>query len=252
MASASASKRGIENIGPIYSHAAAEAAMLPDRSTTNTGQKAATPIPTATGEYHNRRPVTAGGTIGAGQAEGRASPERVCTGRRVRIGATWSLVGGWGDIDSSYGVGDRVASGTQGGIVVRPKSEGSIGSVALDGPTAANGSGSSYRRQGNVKNASATAPWATIGSRFGPSNENASCMSKTSALGTTCASGITEKATVTGSTVSDPGGDHWSFENPAAFRDAMDALGLLVGMGHQELLTLVRCRLVVTTGRNGT
>lgn len=231
-------------MAPCYSHAPAEAAMLPDRSTTNafagntrTGQKAAAPIPTATGEYHNRRPVIDRCTIGAGQAKGRDNPERVCTGRRVRIGATWGLVGGWGDIDV---VGDRVASGTQGGVVVAPKSEGSIGSAAVDGPTAANGSGRSYRRQGNFKNASATAPWATIGSRFGPTS-----VSKNSALGMTVASGVTEKARVIGSTVSDPGGgDYWSFENPAAFRDAMDSLGLLVGMGHQELLTLVRCGLV--------
>lgn len=180
----------------------------------------------------------------AGQAEGRDNPERACTGKRVRIGATWGLVGGWGDIDANNGVGDRVASGTQGGIVVKPQSEGSKGSAALDGPTAANGSCSSYRRQGNFKNASATAPWATIGSRFGPTIKNASCVSSASkknmALGIRGASGITEKAKLIGSTVSEPEGDDWCFENPAAFRDAMDALGLLVGMGHQELLTLVR------------
>lgn len=34
-------------------------------------------------------------------------------------------------------------------------------------------------------------------------------------------------------------GDPHSFEDHAAFRDAMDDLGLLVGLGQQEVLTLV-------------
>lgn len=33
--------------------------------------------------------------------------------------------------------------------------------------------------------------------------------------------------------------DPYSFEDHGAFRDAMDDLGLLVGLGQQEVLTLV-------------
>lgn len=123
----------------------------------------------------------------------------VTEGRRARSGATWGLVGGWGDCPSVSGDGRAPVGGAE----------------------VHNGASQESKA---VKAAGPAAPWATV-------------------YGVPAAVGIRDAvgggrvvATVGGSIGQGP---VVAFEDERVFRDAMDGLGLLVGLGQQEVLTLV-------------
>ncbi|CAB1110814.1 unnamed protein product [Ectocarpus sp. CCAP 1310/34] len=173
---------------------------------------------------------------GAGFSNGRGVP----SGRRARSGATWGLVGGWGD---SY------ANTTETGEYKNSSTTTSnIGTVdeprcvsELVQPCVSYGYTHHENRGGNPKNESATAPWAAVQAAgvnvFKLSTGQAALMARKSAGTPRRADAGTD---VGAKRSSAEGNGYDTFEGHEAFRDAMDGLGLLVGLGQQEVLTLVR------------
>eukprot|EP00752_Nemacystus_decipiens_P017835 g15991.t1 len=187
------------------------------------------------------------GPVTSGRATGSGAPHNgkhgAPTGRRARSEATWGLVGGWGDSFAS-------TSQAQAGVENAPGKGGSSSSsserhvVVKAQPSCEYGY---YRRGGgNPKNESATAPWAAVQAAgvnvFAPNSGQAGPAARSADTGGGVGSGAT-RTRRSGEDHSDP----YSFEDHAAFRDAMDDLGLLVGLGQQEVLTMVRA----FTGKRG-
>lgn len=167
---------------------------------------------------------------------------------RAHGGATWGLVGGWGGgchspchEDSGTAARDAAASGVNRNASI-------VGSEVGGGPHAPHGGGEEIRMlggddrkiinqrrycgKGNFKNASATAPWATTAQAAGGK------VSRVQAVGVAKGAGTRGGGGASGRRRGGRGGVY-SFEDQGAFRDAMDELGLLVGLGQQEVLTLV-------------
>lgn len=113
------------------------------------------------------RPIGGRNYTGQGKESGGAH-----TGRRVRSGATWGLVGGWGDGYAEADQADAASDSFLGGRGNSPRgsinnrSRSSERRVPLEAQTSymdAYGVRPRGRKQGgNRKNESATAPWAAV------------------------------------------------------------------------------------------
>ncbi|CAM9276231.1 unnamed protein product [Ectocarpus sp. 4 AP-2014] len=169
----------------------------------------------------------------AGLSNGRGVP----SGRRARSGATWGLVGGWGDsYANTTETGENNNDNNNIGTVDEPR-----GVSELVQPSVSYGNTHHENRGGNPKNESATAPWAAVQAAgvnlFKLSTGQAALMARKSAF----TPGRADAGTDVGARRSSAEGNGCdTFEGHEAFRDAMDGLGLLVGLGQQEVLTLVR------------
>ncbi|CAN0009012.1 unnamed protein product, partial [Sphacelaria rigidula] len=156
------------------------------------------------------------------------------TGRqRARSGATWGLVGGWGDCPGGADEGARIRRGVCMHHGCSLLVSAAIGSPATDITTTYQ-----YTRveeRGGAKSAGSPAPWATVhgvpaaavARDRGAKGRSTAAAARGGVAGGEVAERIERGAVV-------------AFEDEEAFRDAMDELGLLVGLGQQEVLTLVR------------
>ncbi|CAM9936497.1 unnamed protein product [Ectocarpus sp. 6 AP-2014] len=173
---------------------------------------------------------------GAGLSNGRGVP----SGRSARSGATWGLVGGWGDsYANTTETGENHNSTTTNNNIGMV--DGPHGACQLVQPSVSDGYTHHMNRGGNPKNESATAPWAAVQAAgvnvFKLSTGQAALMARKSA-GTPRRAAAGTDVGAKRSSADGNGCD--TFEGHEAFRDAMDGLGLLVGLGQQEVLTLVR------------
>lgn len=141
-----------------------------------------------------QQPATGGAVDACGYSghgvQGTGRENGVATGRRVRSGATWGLVGGWGDSFHAYGTAQDKVAGTgnsadgsdrgNGNGDIRGNSANMISSgndnddsnnhlverhVAIESPRTSCGYDFGHqfvRGGGNPKNESATAPWAAV------------------------------------------------------------------------------------------
>lgn len=155
----------------------------------------------------------------------------IATGRRIRSGATWGLVGGWGD---DHGKVSTILNNPDDGFA----SQAVRRETHIDG-SAFRSRQRAYHGNGNFKNHSATAPWATV---QGPKHAATFAARASGAAIPSTGQATVMEARGTGNAARS-GGNHDRanyFGNQATFLDAMDTLGLLVGVGQQEVLTLVR------------
>ncbi|CAM9451673.1 unnamed protein product [Ectocarpus sp. 12 AP-2014] len=162
----------------------------------------------------------------------------VPSGGRARSGATWGLVGGWGDSYANATETGENNNNINNNIVTV---DGPRGVSELVQPSVSYGFTHHENRGGNPKNESATAPWAAVQAAgvnvFKLSTGQAALTARKSAGTPRRADAGTDMGARRSSA---EGNGRDAFEGHEAFRDAMDGLGLLVGLGQQEVLTLVR------------